>query len=166
MGTGEKVYKNPGAIGSIVGVFFSQLGPFFGIFFGTKGPDGEWPHAWWSFCFLGNAFGSLGWFAPSQVYKIIRTPTTLVTKNIFGGSIMTIPLESIEDLQSGSNCCGKYISVKVTDAFYEEQKKKAGCCKCCVSKSMCLCLCGSDHAAFLQDHGLQGSGTVVGKYDA
>jgi hypothetical protein len=112
------------------------------------------PHAWWSFCFLGQAFGSLGWFGYPQVCKLVRTPSELIGKNIYGSCNSNWPVESIEDLSYGSCFCGKYITITMTDAWVEETKATAGCCKCCVSKKNWFILNSSDHAQFLQDHGL------------
>mmetsp|Transcript_6405 Transcript_6405/g.14583 ORF Transcript_6405/g.14583 Transcript_6405/m.14583 type:complete len:172 (-) Transcript_6405:221-736(-) len=159
--SGEKVYKCQMVILGMFLVWLSQLGPFFGVFFGTKGKDGEWPHAWWSLCFVGNAFASFGWYGAAQTYKLIRTSTELICKNMFGGTIARFPLESIESLETVSGKCAKYISVTVTDQFYEEMRAKEGCCKCCVSKINFIPVSSSGQKAFIQDNGLSGDGTEV-----
>merc|ERR1712183_709826 len=94
--SGENTYMNSAIPFVTLAVAFSQLGPFFGIFFGTKGPNNEWPYAWWSLCFFANFFGAFQWFGARQVYKVIRTSSELVFKNMYGGIIETIPVDNIE----------------------------------------------------------------------
>merc|ERR1712176_1193442 len=137
-----------------LGMVLGQLGPFFGIFFGTKGPDGEWPHAWWSFCFFGSAFGVLGWYPQSLTYKIVRTPSELIFKNLYGGKIQSIPSESIESIEEKKGWCGKYIEVMKTEGFFNMEKAKAKCCKCCVCKTVTFCLGSTEYANFLRDTGM------------
>lgn len=42
----RREYTDPHVLIFAVAVFFANLGPFFGCFFGIKGPDDEWPYAW------------------------------------------------------------------------------------------------------------------------
>lgn len=162
----DKEYKNPFVICATLLMMLGQLGPFFGIFFGTKGPNGEWPYAWWSFCFFGNAFGSLGWFGSSQVYSVTRMADEFILRNMYGSVIERIRVADIVSVEEKQNWCGKYISIKKTQELVEQQRAKAGCCKYCFCESTCFQLKSADYARFVNDHKLEGSATVMGKFDA
>merc|ERR1711879_864494 len=94
-------------------------------------------------------------------YKLVRTSSELICKNMFGSTIATVPLASIESLEATSGMCMKYISVTVTDQFYEEMRAKEGCCKCCVSKTNFIPVSSSGQKAFIQDNGLSGDGSAA-----
>lgn len=145
-------------LGSL-GIFFSQLAPFFGTFFGTKGPNDEWPHAWWSFCFFGSAFGTFGWFPQSQTYKIKCTKDEFILENIYGGKIEKIPLSAIESIEEKTSCFGKYFSITKTEEYVNQEKDKTRWCSSCVCKTISFDVGGKNHENFLKDLGLATSGS-------
>ncbi|CAK0843592.1 unnamed protein product [Prorocentrum cordatum] len=159
--SGEKTYSNKsGAIGSVVGQFFGQMGAFFGCFFGIKGPDGQWPHAWWSFCFFGNAtVGALSQ-AHTTTAKIVRSPEKMTLLNLWGGTVLTIPISEICSIRCRRSCGCNWFVVETTDKFYEERRASAGCCKCVVGKNVWITCAEQD--AFKQDHGLTETGEIIG----
>jgi len=163
---GERVYNHPGAFNLALGMFMAGFSPFFGVFFGIKGPDGEWPYAWWSFCFIFNGIGMMFAVMSNVPVKVVRTPDAFVITNWLGKLIPqhahgpTLPLSSIETVASKQGCCGRYITLTFTDECVAQMKEKAGCRACCCSlKTLDLNLV--EYQAFLQDHGLHPSQVVT-----
>jgi len=160
--SGDKVYRNKFVFGAVLGQFIGQLGPFFAIFFGTKGPDGEWPYAWWSFGLLGGAiavpFATLNF----SHAKVVRTQVGFTCYNLMGNVVNEIPLSEVVSIQVKSSCFGEYIALEMSDKNTEERKQAAGCCACFEGKQVSLCM--SDMVAFKQDHGLTSGGqtTTIG----
>ena len=131
----------------------SQSGAFFGAFFGTRGPGGEWPHAWWAFGMLGSIIWP--WFAFAT--KLIKTSEGFeVHSPMYAviGPMSAVKRPDIETMEIAKNCCGTYIKVTLTDDGVASAKKEAGCCKCCVGKTTGFAFLdhSKDLTAFINDN--------------
>lgn len=109
-------YENPHVIRVALLSSLGFLAAFMGLFFGVKGPDDEWPYAWWSFVFLGIAFAV--YYAilnsmPADIYLVrLKSNDNNHEKafelyNYNGGLIATAPLSSIASVKLETNWQGK-----------------------------------------------------------
>jgi len=126
----------------------SQFGAFLGCFFGTRGPEDQWPVAWW-------ALGMIPWWAPFVFHaKIVRTPDKIKFVSYLFGEQESIKLEDIEELELAKNCCGVYIRARFTEDAVKRKEREAGACKCCISRSESISFfSGKVLQEFCLDHG-------------
>mmetsp|Transcript_17995 Transcript_17995/g.52449 ORF Transcript_17995/g.52449 Transcript_17995/m.52449 type:complete len:186 (+) Transcript_17995:63-620(+) len=170
--SGTKTYTVSGGkargIGFFCGMFFGQLGAFFGCFFGAgkKNSDGNWMPAWWALCFLGNAFqGFQGLFnATWWPAKLERTADYFIAVSVCGQRAK-IPLSWLESISVGetSDCCPSQKYKCIVFTLTEEGARNWGCG--CVSCLRCTCIkYGIDEwDQFLADNGLSASAQGYGK---
>eukprot|EP00520_Triparma_pacifica_P016056 CAMPEP_0118634986 /NCGR_PEP_ID=MMETSP0785-20121206/1838_1 /TAXON_ID=91992 /ORGANISM="Bolidomonas pacifica, Strain CCMP 1866" /LENGTH=170 /DNA_ID=CAMNT_0006525995 /DNA_START=60 /DNA_END=572 /DNA_ORIENTATION=- len=124
----------------------SQFGTFLGCFFGIRGPEDQWPWAWW-------AFGAIPWWAPFIFpAKIVRTPDAIQIVAYLFGVQETIKIDEIKELELAKSCCGVYVKAKFTDDSIKRQQEEAGLCKCCVSGSESLSF--FSEIEFCLEHGI------------
>merc|ERR1712039_335111 len=156
---GEKTYTRAGALLFAFGMAMAHLGPFWGIFFGTKGENGEWPVAWWAFSFVGNAI--VQFFIALQYYpsKYIRTSDAITAYSYSGRELFSIPIAEIESICEAQGWCGAKIAITITDSYLEELKAKSRCCSCCHRKRICMCV--REHKQFLCDNGTDAAALAV-----
>ena len=138
----------------IVCMMISQTSPVLGAFFGVRGPDGEWPNAWWAFGML----GTIVWPIFAFPTKLRRTPDGLEWYNLFArqGAAKLSQVDSITVLKG---CCSTYVSLTYTEEFLQKAKTQAGCCKCCVGRTVGIFfLQDKDMEAFCAHRSLTGGG--------
>lgn len=136
----------------LLGYFFGQSGAFFGCFFGIRGPNGEWPEAWWAFALLANAFILTHSQSRSMSAKIVRHADSIEYFNIWGRSIYgEIPLEKYESVGLKKGLCSNVVIVK-TDEYVQELKARYRWCSCCICKYSSYAVREIDQ--FASDHGL------------
>ena len=145
---GESTYEVKYVSLSIFLFFLGQCGAFFGIFFGVRGPDNQWPYAWWAFGLLGGAIGATAGFASGVVKTVQRKSDSFDFINAYGKVFLSTTLEQLEEIKVGS---GKATFV-LTDEALAEFKQQNKCCACCIGKSRCFAFSNLDK--FASDHGL------------
>eukprot|EP00546_Thalassionema_frauenfeldii_P020928 CAMPEP_0178904374 /NCGR_PEP_ID=MMETSP0786-20121207/5665_1 /TAXON_ID=186022 /ORGANISM="Thalassionema frauenfeldii, Strain CCMP 1798" /LENGTH=176 /DNA_ID=CAMNT_0020575825 /DNA_START=21 /DNA_END=551 /DNA_ORIENTATION=- len=135
-------YKSSRVLPQAILQALCQLAPFFGCFFGIRGPDGQWPEAWWSLCFLPAAFGVFFSHLHWTPYKLVVEDEKIVAYNIWGIEVEGLAWSNIDSLDFKKNGCwyGNHLIVSLTESAYLARKECAGCCKCCVFKTFYLSL--------------------------
>ena len=137
--------------------FLSQLGTFFGVFFGIGISSGHWP--WWAFCFVGQAFTNTYFFAVGEVAKIVRHPNSFEFANRFGRTLYQPSLTDYKELtiRKGSGICGNCVRVTFTrtEEYKQYVKRKYCCVSCCIGDFARYAV--KDLDRFAADHGLLAS---------
>lgn len=151
--TEQRTYTCVSASWRALGMFFSFLFLFLACFLGIRGPDGEWPVAWWSMCFLCSGIGLAFLAMRSSPATLIRTSSSLVGYNLFGSVLWDVSVSSMESLERRPGWFGRHLRITVSDKLLEKWKKQAGVFECCVRK--CLCLDIDQWDDFLEEHGMQ-----------
>ena len=151
----RKVYHVKNLYAKFFGHFMGQMGAFFGIFFGVRGPDNQWPYAWWAFSFFGGAIGSTYSVVTSTPARIERIGTTVEFFNIQGKSLYGGPmdLDTCESVGVFQNSCGVYAQFVKTEERYEQLRRENAWCKCCICKVSNFEI--SEIAEWSADHGLE-----------
>eukprot|EP00416_Gambierdiscus_australes_P024861 CAMPEP_0171072378 /NCGR_PEP_ID=MMETSP0766_2-20121228/10826_1 /TAXON_ID=439317 /ORGANISM="Gambierdiscus australes, Strain CAWD 149" /LENGTH=162 /DNA_ID=CAMNT_0011528957 /DNA_START=45 /DNA_END=533 /DNA_ORIENTATION=+ len=147
----EKTYLCRSTLLEAIGLASAQLGPFWGLFFGIRGPGGRWPEAWWAFLFVVNAntqFWVHVFFAVSWVTRTKQSSFLLF--NWFGTEVMEIQDDEIECITWKKGCTGEYVTITRTDEAVRARREQVWC-KCCVWKNVNFYL--RDHAIFVEDMG-------------
>eukprot|EP00542_Grammatophora_oceanica_P010628 CAMPEP_0194038258 /NCGR_PEP_ID=MMETSP0009_2-20130614/10511_1 /TAXON_ID=210454 /ORGANISM="Grammatophora oceanica, Strain CCMP 410" /LENGTH=188 /DNA_ID=CAMNT_0038680703 /DNA_START=73 /DNA_END=639 /DNA_ORIENTATION=+ len=141
---------------------FAQLGAFFECFFGIRGPNGKWPEAWWSFCFVAVAIVQFFNYLQTTPAKItIRDNSTISFFNYYGkclyGGETELSVYEAFAIKS-SSCWGVGLVLIRTDEHMANMKEQHKCCAGCIGKEYCLAL--RDIAKFRTDFGLDDDGGV------
>lgn len=153
-GSSEEHYKVKHVLLWATLTFFAHAGAFFGCFFGIRGPGGKWPEAWWSFCFLGNAFIQFWFYLSSNPATIVRRSDSFEFLNWFGKTIGEPgPFACYEAVAITQNNHGAILR---TDEHMMNMKKEHSWCACCIGKQMTFCF--QDMDKFAQDHGMSLTG--------
>ena len=165
-------YHNPNVRAYAIGSAVGQLGAFFGCFFGIRGPNGEWPDAWWSLCFLGTAISQYFNMMNALPSEIKLTENNASPEgsykafdfyNLYGRRVSVAPFPMIDSIEYTSRCCTKSICITWADAGYEKRRQCAGNWKCCVGRKCYFPLPPSDAERMIADYERHSSNNANGK---